>query len=466
MMEFLMSIEALSLALLLLGIVLAFSHIRLSGWVLAWIVFSGALLLQWFRSILNYSFEHGGVDAASYENADEWMGLGFSLLIVASMYMMREVFARHRLADESLRLVGAAANDAIVMMDNEGIISVWNAAAQRIFGYSEQEARGKKVQDLIVPQWHRKELDERFAAFRRAGPGPVIGRTMELAGLRKDGTEIVTEYSISGVSIAGRKHVICIVRDITERKHAEEEIRRLNEGLEQKVRERTGELEAANQELESFSYSVAHDLRTPLGVINGFSALLSAQFGDRLDDAAQGYLQRIQSATSHMGDVMDNLLALAHAGGVELHRGEVDLSAMSREVAASLRAAYPQRQIELVIADGMAASADPGLMRIALGNLLGNAWKFTAKTEHAKIEFGMETAGGNPVYVVRDNGAGFNQALSNRLFKQFGRLHTEKEFTGSGIGLAIVARVIRRHGGRIWAEGAVGQGASFFFTLG
>jgi light-regulated signal transduction histidine kinase (bacteriophytochrome) len=192
---------------------------------------------------------------------------------------------------------------------------------------------------------------------------------------------------------------------------------------------------------------------------------LLEQHGDKLDPAAQGYLQRIQAATKRMKDVTDNLLALAHAGGVELHREQVDLSAMAHEVAASLRGVDPQREVDILIAPGMVANADPGLIRIALDNLLGNAWKFTAKTEDAKIEFGTTMADGKPAYVMRDNGAGYDPALSNKLFTQFGRLHSDKEFDGSGIGLAIVARVIRRHGGRVWAEGAVGQGAVFYFTL-
>ena len=226
-MQFLLSVQTLSLVLLLLGIALAFSDIRLSGWILGWILLTGALLLQGFRSMLSYFIEHGGVDAATYAAVNDWMGLGFSLLIVGSMHTMRDVFARHRLAEERLRVIGAAAQDAIIMMDSKGRIAFWNEAAQRIFGYPEQEARGRKLHELIVPEPYRVDFEKRLDVAGGAARGDVIGKTLELAGLRKDGKEIVTEHSISGVSIDRKWHTICIVRDITERKQFEERIRHL-----------------------------------------------------------------------------------------------------------------------------------------------------------------------------------------------------------------------------------------------
>jgi PAS domain S-box-containing protein len=214
------SLELASLFLLLIGIGLAFSDIRLSGWVLGWILLSGALLVQWFRSVLSYSLERGSADAEIYQIADDWMGLGFSLLIVASMYMMREVLARHSLAEERVRVVSAAAQDALVMMDNRGRIAFWNEAGQRIFGYSEAEARGKMLHELIIQERERAAFERNFIDFRKTGQGPVIGKTLELAGLRKGGAEIVTEVSISGVSVDSKWHAVCIFRDITERKRA------------------------------------------------------------------------------------------------------------------------------------------------------------------------------------------------------------------------------------------------------
>ncbi|MEK7437621.1 MAG: sensor domain-containing diguanylate cyclase [Pseudomonadota bacterium] len=227
MVEFLLSIKFLSLALLLTGIALAFAGVRLSGWILGWILLTGALLLQGFRSMLSYFMEHGGVDTATYAIVNDWMGLGFALLIVGAMHLMRDVFERHRLAEERLRVIGAAAQDAIIMMDNGGRIAFWNEAAQRIFGYAEQEARGRKLHELIVPEPYRVDFETRLDLAGGAVPGNVVGKTLELAGLRKDGTEIVTEHSISGVSINRKWHTICIVRDITERKQFEERIRYL-----------------------------------------------------------------------------------------------------------------------------------------------------------------------------------------------------------------------------------------------
>jgi PAS domain S-box-containing protein len=463
--ETLLSVQSLSLVLLTLGIGLAFSRIRLSGWVLGWILLTGALLLQGFRSMLSYLSEHGGLDSAMYTVANDWMGLGFSLLIVASMYMMREVFAAHRLADEALSIVSATASDAIIMMDKLGTIAVWNEAAQRIFGYSAEEAQGKRLSELIVPERYRSDFEHGFNPPGSAARRPVTGKPMELAGLRKDGTEIITEYSLSRLSIDGICHVIYIVRDITERKRGEDEIHWLNQSLEHKVMERTRELKRSNEELEAFSNSVARDLRTPLRSINGFSAILTAEYAGGLDARAQDYLQRIRAATSRMGEVMDDLQALAYASRTELQQREVDLSAMAREVAASLRETAPERGVDFVIESGIRANADPGLIRIALDNLLGNAWKFTSKREHASIEFGRTISGGKPAYFLRDNGIGFDPAFSGKMFGQFQRLHSDTEYEGTGIGLAIVARVIRRHEGQIWAEGAIEQGATFYFTL-
>lgn len=224
-MQSVLSIQSLSLILMLVGIGLAFSNIRLSGWILGWILLSGALLLQGFRSMLSYFAQQGTVDAGLYATANDWMGLGFALLIVASMHLMRDVFTRHRLAAESLRMVSAVANDAIIVINNRGSIVVWNQAAQRIFGYSKQEAQGKTLQQLIVPERYRADFEAMFTQFGRDGRESASSTPAELVGSRKDGVEIIIEYSMSRATVDGKWHAILIVRDMTARRRAEEENR-------------------------------------------------------------------------------------------------------------------------------------------------------------------------------------------------------------------------------------------------
>jgi PAS domain S-box-containing protein len=251
-------------------------------------------------------------------------------------------------------------------------------------------------------------------------------------------------------------------RDVTRQVNAEEGLRRFNIELERKVTERTAELDAANRELEAFTYSVSHDLRAPLRAIDGFSRMLEDKHAAALGAEARDYLQRVRAAARRMGQLIEDLIAFSRIGRAALHRRAVDLSALARLVAKELEAGAPERRVEWRIAEGLAAHADPGLARVVLENLLGNAWKYSAKATRAVIEFGR-TAGGE--FLVRDNGAGFDPAHSEGLFQPFRRLHAAEEFEGTGIGLATVKRIVERHGGGVRGDGAVGAGATFYFTL-
>jgi len=235
--------------------------------------------------------------------------------------------------------------------------------------------------------------------------------------------------------------------------------------MEQHVIARTAQLEAANKELESFSYSVSHDLRAPLRGIDGFSQALLEDYGDRLDAQGKSYLQRVRAASQRMAELIDDMLSLSRVSRGEMKSETVDLGALAQNIAAELQSADRRRQVEFTIAAGLLAKGDTRLLRVVLENLLRNAWKFTGKNSTAKIEVGVDRQNGQPVYFVRDDGAGFDMAYAEKLFGAFQRLHSSTEFQGTGIGLATVQRVIRRHGGRVWAESKVGQGATFYFTL-
>lgn len=268
---------------------------------------------------------------------------------------------------------------------------------------------------------------------------------------------MITAFSSMRSAIAG---------EIAERRRAEEEVRTLNTALEERVALRTAELEAAVGDIESFSYSVSHDLRAPLRHIASFSQILQEDHAHQLDAEARDYLNRISRGAIRMGQLIDELLDLSRIGRAPLNRTQVDLSAMAREVVDELSEAYPERTVAVTIPSGIRGWADPLLVRVVLQNLLDNAWKYTGRSPEAAIAFGETEKEGEPVYFVADNGAGFDMEYADKLFGPFQRLHTDAEFEGTGIGLATVRRIIERHGGRIWAKSEVNRGATFFFTLG
>lgn len=262
------------------------------------------------------------------------------------------------------------------------------------------------------------------------------------------------------------------IREIAESYHAlmatlrqrEEQLREFNEDLEERIRQRTQALEAANKELEAFSYSASHDLRAPLRAIDGFGKALIEDYGASLDPTALTYLRRMCAGASRMSDLIDDMLKLSRITRYEMQVADVDMSEMAETLAAVLKERHPDRQVDFRVAPGMRVRADRNLLRIALENLLENAWKYTSKVDAARIEFGRVRQQQETIYVLRDNGAGFDMRFADKLFGAFQRLHG-KEFEGTGIGLAIVQRVVVRHGGRIWANAELDKGAIFYFTL-
>lgn len=255
------------------------------------------------------------------------------------------------------------------------------------------------------------------------------------------------------------------VRYAIERKRLGTELRDLNVELERRVQERTRELELANRELEAFSYTASHNLRSPLRAMDGLSFVLLEDYGERLDEKGREYLQRVREACQRMGELIDAMLSLARVTRWEICPEDVDLSALARSIASELSRDDPDRCVQFRIGDGVTARGDAQLLRVALENLLSNAWKFTAKEPHAQVEFTCKRSDGKTTYCMSDNGVGFDPAHASKLFQPFQRLHGTNEFDGTGIGLATVERIIRRHGGRVWASGAVGKGAAFYFTV-
>jgi PAS domain S-box-containing protein len=317
------------------------------------------------------------------------------------------------------------------------------------------EAIHPEDRDIIKGQWHSANGESRplRCEVRLYHAASGKHRYVSLQAVRLDDEQ-------------GRlREWIGTVDDIDDQRRALLEIQRLNTELEQRVEERTAELERANKELEAFSYSVSHDLRTPLRAIDGFSQALLEDYTEQLDATGRDYLARVRAGAQRMGQLIDDLLKLARVSRATLNQELINLSTIAEDIVSSLRTDNPGRDIDVRITSELYAAGDARLIRIVLENLLNNAWKYTGKREHAIVEFGMRNHNGEACYFVQDNGAGFDMTYASKLFGAFQRLHDNKEFPGTGVGLATVQRIIHRHSGQIWAEATVGKGAVFYFSL-
>jgi PAS domain S-box-containing protein len=391
--------------------------------------------------------------------------------IIGSSSIARDITERKRaereLQESQARLSGIieSAMDAMISVDSSQRITIFNEAAEKMFRCRAGEALGQSL-DRFIPARFREAHRGYVDSFGRTGvTSRAMGSLQALSGLRTDGEEFPIEASISHIEVGGQQTYTVILRDIAERKLAEEQILRLNAELEQRVEERTAELSAANKELESFTYSVAHDLRAPLRHIDAFSKILVEDCAASLPPEAHHYLNNIRNSATKMSQLVDDLLNLAHVGRQELNRRPTPLSALVNEVLADLKEETAGRTLEWHIQPLPAVECDPGLMKQVFANLLSNAVKYTRPRSVAVIEVGYRQKNGDSAVFVRDNGVGFNMKYANKLFGVFQRFHRAEEFEGTGVGLATVDRIVRKHGGHIWAEAAVDKGATFYFTV-
>jgi PAS domain S-box-containing protein len=342
-------------------------------------------------------------------------------------------------------------NDFIWEVDTFASYTYCSPQSESLWGYKPEEMIGKVIFDFLPPE--SREAGIKAFMTLKENPGPFRGET---TSFNSKGQKVSLESS--GVPFCDKNGELQgfrgITRDITERKNAELALKKY-----------TADLEAANKELESFSYSVSHDLRAPLRALIGFSQILIDDYKQTIDEEGQDYLNRIWKASQTMSQLIDDMLRLSGIIRAEMQIEQVDISEMVNRITADMAQSQPDRKVEFLIASGISAAGDPALLQICLRNLLENAWKFTSKNSEAVIEFGVGSTDEGVVYFIKDNGIGFDMKYSDKLFQPFQRLHLSYEYQGTGIGLAIVQRIIRRHGGRIWTESAIGKGTTFFFTI-
>jgi PAS domain S-box-containing protein len=395
----------------------------------------------------DYDIEHRIVVGNEVKWVREKAELEFEQGVLKGGFGTAQDITERKRTQERYQTMIRTAMDGFWMTDAKGKFLEVNDSYCALIGYSPEELLAMSITDVEAIE-RPEETARHIERVKQNGYD-----RFETHHRSKDGRIIEVEVSANFMDDEGGRFFV-FLRDITERKRAEEQLR-----------QRTLELEAANKELESFSYSVSHDLRAPLRSMDGFSQALLEDYSDKLDDEGRDYLKRIQDSAGNMAQLIDDMLELSRLTRVSMRLGTVNLSELAESIAAELKKAQPKRHVEVSIAPGLVAYGDAKLLRVVLENLLDNAWKFTAKIPHARIEGGITEHDGREVYFVRDNGAGFDMAYADKLFVPFQRLHRTTEFPGTGVGLATVKRLIHRHGGEVWAEGEVGKGATFYFTL-
>jgi PAS domain S-box-containing protein len=370
-----------------------------------------------------------------------------------------------RESEVRLRAVLNSALTAVVVMDHNGNVTDWNAQAERVFGWTAAEALGQPVYQLIIPSTYQDRHREGFARFLAGGQSSIIGKLMELSAMHRDGREFPVELVISVLETGGVISFCGFITDITERKNAEEKIRLFSQQLEQTVSDRTKELETSNKELESFSYSISHDLRAPLRAIDGYVNILSEEYDAVLDDEARRLMQIISRNAHRMGRLIDDLLEFSKLGRKELNKTEVNIQKLVQHTLTEISSNFDTSRLDIRLTNLPPALADYSLISQVWVNLISNAVKYSSKKEHPVVEIGSETYENEIRYFVKDNGAGFSMEYAKKLFGVFQRLHKATEFEGTGVGLAIVQRIVVKHGGRVWADGKINEGATFYFSL-
>lgn len=374
-------------------------------------------------------------------------------------------------SERKFRVIFESAPVGIFTLRSDQSIGIVNATLADLLGYGAADLEGRSPRELSPAE----DYEEQYRLDSQLVSGQRDSYALERTYRRKDGEIIWANLVVASIRGKDGKPLFAvgIIQDITERKEREKEIRQLNEELEHKVESRTRQLQLTNKELEAFSYSVSHDLRAPLDSIEGFGQAIREDYGQRLNGTGSDYLNRILQSTGHMRRLIDDLLSLSRTSSQVLEPAETDLSSIAREIIHELHHRHSGRNVQCLVESGLLVRADAGLMRVLLENLIGNAWKFTARTENPRIEFGrcksppkgLEVQEEEQVYFVSDNGVGFDMGHADRLFTPFQRLHRESDFPGTGVGLATAERVVIRHGGRIWAESSTDRGATFYFTL-